>query len=161
MTRTPQTPEDMKRTGIIFIIFAAVILVVGIGATVSSARTRAQCTAYVSGVIREVNSKDVRTKKHRGYRTHTEYQAVVSLETHSQLGVTEMTSGWTRKHYREGDFIKVYYDPADPAVYYMEGNEPENGIGMIVFSLIFGAVGFILCKRGIDERRQIWDAGNV
>lgn len=158
MVRTPQTPEDKVRSGIIMLIFAAIMLTVGIVLHIQSRNIIRQCSASVSGVIADVESKKVSTRSKYRSRSHTEYQAHIIIEDHSSLGTQRMVSGWTRTHYQTGDFILVYYDPDDPSQYYVEGAEPENGLVLLIFTVMFGACGIIFVKKGIDERRQIWTA---
>ena len=145
------TPEDKKRAGIIFMIFAVVIIAVGIYITVDYQKISRLCCAYVSGVITDVDSKRVRS----GRKSHTDYRAVVALEDASALGTDTVISEWTRIHYRVGDYIKVYYNPDNPATYYVEGAGPEQGGSMIIMGIAFLAAGAVLFKKGADERKEI------
>lgn len=157
MARTPQTPEEKKRAGVLLLIFAALLILVGAGGQINRINIKRQCNASVSGVITEVKSKQVRTKKRYGSRTHTEYQAYISIEGNSPLG-NEVVSGWTRTHYQVESVITVYYDPTDPSVYYAEGAEPESGFALIILSLFFLAGGVWYIKTGTDERKRIWES---
>lgn len=157
MPRGPQTPEEKKRSGIILIVFAAIILIIGIAAQIKCMNIKRQCSAYVSGVITDVESKRVRTKKRYGYSSHTEYRALIRLEDSFPFGGTEVFSGWTRTQYQTGSCIKVYYDPQAPSVYYAEGAAPDSGFVLIILSLFFLAGGVWYIKTGTDERKRIWE----
>lgn len=158
MARRPQTPEEKKRSGIILIIFASLILFIGIFMQINRMNIKRQCSAYVSGVITEVESKRVRSAKRHGSSSHTEFQATINLEDNFPFGRNAVVSGWTRTRYQTGSFIKVYYNPADPSVYYAEGAAPDSGFSLIVMSLFFLAGGVWYIKTGSDERKRIWEA---
>ena len=158
MARAPQTPEGKIRAGILMIILAMIALFAGIVTEIHRRDIKKQCSEYVSGIITDVNSKTVRTRKGRKSRSHTEYRAYISLEGYSALGSTEIVTEWTRTHYRTGDFIKVYYNPNKPSLYYVEGAEPQNGGGLIVVALIFLASGVFSAANGYNERKRIQNA---
>lgn len=157
MARRPQTPEEKKRSAVALLIFALVILIVGILLEVNSRKIKQQCSSYVSGIITNVESKRVRTRNRRSTRTHTEYQAYIRLEGDSPFGRNEIVSGWTRTRYHAESVIKVYYNPENPSVYFAEGDEPQSGFSLIVISLVFLAGGVWYLKTASDEEKQLRD----
>lgn len=155
MRRVPQTPEQKKRSGILMLVLAAILLFFGITVQIQSRNIIRQCSAYVSGVIADVESKRVHTRSRYSSRTHTEYQAHIIIESDSPFHTPSVRSGWTKTPYQTGEHIRVYYNPDDPSVYYTEGAAPQNGIALLImggFFLVSGVCFFIL---GSSERRRI------
>lgn len=57
MARRPQTPKEKKQSGIILLVFAAIILLAGCMLEVQSRNLKTSCTVTVSGVVSDVDSK--------------------------------------------------------------------------------------------------------
>lgn len=155
MRRVPQTPEQKKRSGILMLVLAAILLIFGIAVQIHSRNITGQCSASVRGVIADVESKRVRTRSRYSSRTHTEYQAHIILDSDAPLGRISVHSGWTKTPYHTGDPITVYYNPDDPTVYYAEGAVPQNGIALLIMGGIFLVSGVCFFTLGSSERRRI------
>ena len=156
MRRVPQTPEQKKRSGILMLVLAAILLIFGIAVQIHSRDITRQCSASVRGVIADVESKRVHTRSRYSSRTHTEYQAHIIIESDSPFHTPSVRSGWTRTPYRTGDPITVYYDPDDPTVYYAQGAAPQNGIALMIMGGVFLVSGMLFYGIGSSEYRRIW-----
>lgn len=153
MARRPQTPKEKKQSGIILLMFAAIILLAGCMLEVQSRNLKTSCTATVSGVVSDVDSKRVRSKR----SSHTEYRSRIKVEDSALSGSSELLSVWTRTHYRTGDFITVYYNPEKPSQHYVSGDVPQSVLGMILVGLIIAGAAVFMIKQGADELKQSQD----
>ena len=113
-------------------------------------RTKA-CTAVTAGTV-----QSVRESYHTGRSGgHTRKAEIIPDE----VGVftTEIlhsdTSAW--HEYKQGETVKVFYDPADSSNYYIEHARPGDSFrsGIYLFLPALGVCGFICLRAAGDMKR--------
>lgn len=157
-----QTPEDRRRSGIIFAIFGIIVLIFGVYMEMDYKKIDRLCTRYEIGTVASVDSKQVRSNGRRRHRVvprsryHYEYQAHVTFEGGSPLSETTVKSNWTKREYQTGQSVKVFYNPDDPTMYYVEGAAPQRGDVMVIFGAIFATVGVFFFVTASKELKSEW-----
>lgn len=141
--RRPQTPAQKRLSGILFMVLGAITLIVALSANANFAKMKNRCTAQEIGKVVDVEYKTVRSGR---TGSHTEYRAKIQFDEGTAFGSSSVSSEWTRKRYSNGSAVRVYYDPNDTSLYYVDGAAPDSGVGGIILAVVFFAVGLITFK---------------
>lgn len=141
-----QTPLQKQIGGIAFILLGIFMLVMAISAKVTFSKLEKRCTAQEIGLVADVDYRSVRGTS----GGHAEYQARLSFPEDSVFGDTGLTTEWTKKRYVESNPVKVFYDPNDPSVFYIEGDGTENSGIYMLLALLFLAVGLYTFKTAFN-----------
>lgn len=142
-----RTPAQKKGVGILFILLGLLAFAVGLSSFISMSSMKNRCTVYEVGTAVRVNSKRVNSR----HGSHTEYQAYFEVDESSPMHGVLVISPWTRKQFREGEHVKVFYDPGDTSVYYVDGAAPDSGIPGVIIGIIFAALGYLTFKNAAAE----------
>lgn len=141
------TPASRRTTVIILAVMVLIMVIIGLSQHTNYKKITSRCTAYEVGSVTDVDSQRVYRRRGGSY---TKYRAEVTLIAGNQLGKEKVFTDWTRHAYYRGDAVRVFYDPSDPSLYYVDGAGPEDGMAMFITSgilAIFGVITFIQAKR--------------
>ena len=125
------------------IVLVIVILLVG----AKTEHIKTSCTESVSGVVVRVDEKTERVTnldKNHGtrYKYVTVFTTTISVEKPGKFGKSEIIT--TDGHYKEGQELKIFYDPDDPDDYYIEDKLERNNTTQIVI-IVIAAMWAALC----------------
>ena len=117
------------------IVLVIVILLVG----AHTEHLKKNCTKSVNGVVVSVEEHKERVANlnpnHGGrYKYQTVFATTISIEKAGKFGKSEIITN--DGHYKEGQELKIYYDPNDPSDYYIEDRIDINNTTQIVIIVI-------------------------
>lgn len=145
--RGSSTPASRRFTAILMGIITLVMLFIGLNERQNYKKITEKCSEYEVGIVSDVDSERVYRRRGRSY---TKYNATVTLSDDTALGRKYVSTGWTRHSYSNGNMVRVYFDPNDPSLFYVEGAGPDDGIAMFItcgILLVVTAVVFVQSKR--------------
>ena len=125
------------------IVLVIVILLIG----AHTEHLKENCTKSVDGVVVRVDEKTERVTnldKNHGtrYKYVTVFTTTISVEKPGKFGKSEIVT--TDGHYKEGQELKIFYDPDDPDDYYIEDKLERNNTTQIVI-IVIAAMWAALC----------------
>ena len=130
-------------TWVFEIVLVIVILLIG----AHTEHLKENCTKSVDGVVVRVDEKTERVTnldKNHGtrYKYVTVFTTTISVEKPGKFGKSEIIT--TDGHYKEGQELKIFYDPDDPDDYYIEDKLERNNTTQIVI-IVIAAMWAALC----------------
>ena len=135
-----------------------VIVILLIGAKTEHIKTN--CTESVDGVVVRVDEKTERVTnldKNHGtrYKYVTVFTTTISVKTDGAFGKSQITTN--DGHYKEGQELKIFYDPGDPSDYYIEDELERKNTAqtvIIVIAVMWAALCLLLTWVTIKQHKK-------
>ena len=143
-----ESSDKTVLTVICIILVIGAFIAGGVGLLVEDHDLKKNCTAYADGEVVKVEVKGRR--KHRKVTTYIEVYDSIFPEKEIVL---------KQGGYKEGQDVKVFYDPNDHSRYYVEGTSADRisgGIALIVFGVLMIFSGLLIrraCKKIEQDKK--------
>lgn len=125
--------------GVFASIFSLIFLAVGVIALIGTFQQKRRCSASAAGTVTRIHT-EVREK---GKNKMTVYTPEFSFEASGHTYRMKSHFGSIKREFKENQAVTIRYDPADPAVAYVENDSNNSSQGSIM-CLILG----LLCAIG-------------
>ena len=135
-----------------------VIVILLIGAKTEHIKTN--CTESVSGVVVSVKAHKERVANinpNHGvkYIYETVFTTTISVKTDGAFGKSQITTN--DGHYKEGQELKIFYNPGDPSDYYIEDELERKNTAqtvIIVIAVMWAALCLLLTWVTIKQHKK-------
>jgi len=143
---------DMKIDSVTMsVIMGALLLVVGIFATVKDRKLRKGCTATANATIVDIKTKIEHDAGETGSDT-TKYIPVLEFYANGSQVVAEGNqSSGNREKYHVGDSMEIIYNPDKPTILFMDTQAKTNK-----FSLLLTVIGAAMLVYGIVSKAGLF-----
>lgn len=141
---------------VILVLLSLGVFAGGIALIAKDISLKNRCTASaVGGVVRvDIQRREYKDLKRRIRRYSTSYTTYIAVDDSifPEKEIVLKTGG-----YKEGQFVKVYYDPDDYSCYYVDGTSADRisgGITLIVLGALLLLFSGWLIKLFVKNKRQ-------
>ncbi|SEK90783.1 DUF3592 domain-containing protein [Ruminococcus albus] len=142
------SPKD-KKPSVIWLFVALLLFVlmslfgvVMIKGSVDEISYKKACTVETTGTVGEVSVKSKKTRDSKG-RQHTSYTYTATY-TYEIDGESINDTLVSSNKLKDGQTVKVRYDPDDPAHKYVKGHEQAGSVGMFILGIVWVGIFLVI-----------------
>ena len=131
--------------GIIFALATLIFLAVGYMAIVGGVQQKKRCTDSADGVVSAIHVQE--QSRARGRKSVTVYTPEFTFKAGGQDQIHRSSFSSLRREFREGQAVKVRFDPADASFFYVEGDpnaSSQGGIMCLTIGLLLAIVALVM-----------------